>query len=301
VLHERRLTLPPGYHVSGSLRLLGLGRFDPAARFVDGVFWFAAHTPDGPASLSLARAGDGLTATAHGDGAGWLLDRADAIAGLRDDVSGFPALAAAHPVVADLAHAHQGLRFPATGLVFPRLTRAILEQKVTGKEAFHAWSALTRRHGTPAPGPCPDLWVPPSAEVVAGLAYWALHPLGVEQRRAQTILRAAALAATLSRCPDSASLTRRLLSIPGIGPWTAAETVRTVFGDADAVSVGDFHVPNTVAWGLAGEARGDDARMLALLEPFTGHRGRVCVLLAAGGIAAPRFGPRMPSRSFARF
>ncbi|WP_033344832.1 DNA-3-methyladenine glycosylase family protein [Catenuloplanes japonicus] len=299
--HERRLEIPVGYHASGSLRLLGLGRFDPCARFVDGVFWTAAPTPDGPASLSLARDGDALTATAHGDGADWMLDRADAFAGLRDDVSGFPALAAAHPVVAELSHRHRGLRFPATGLVFVRLARAILEQKVTGKEAFRGWSGLVRRYGTPAPGPCPDLWVPPTAEVVAGLAYWALHPLGVEQRRAQTILRAATLAATLERCPDSAALSRRLQAIPGIGPWTAAETVRTVFGDADAVSVGDFHIPNTVAWGLAGEARGDDARMLALLEPFAGHRGRVCVLLAAAGVAAPRFGPRMPIRSFARF
>jgi 3-methyladenine DNA glycosylase/8-oxoguanine DNA glycosylase len=67
------------------------------------------------------------------------------------------------------------------------------------------------------------------------------------------------------------------------------------------VSVGDFHIPNTVAWALAGEARGTDARMLELLEPYAGHRGRVCDLLAAGGISAPKFGPRMPIRSFARF
>ncbi|WP_310376237.1 DNA-3-methyladenine glycosylase family protein [Catenuloplanes atrovinosus] len=283
------------------MRLLGLGRFDPSARFAGGVFWFAAHTPAGPASLGLARDGGELLATAYGDGATWMLDHAAALAGLDDDVTAFPALAATHPVVAELARVHRGIRFPATGLVFPRLTRAILEQKVTGKEAFRAWSGLVRRHGTPAPGPCPDLWLPPTADVVAGLAYWALHPFGVEQRRAQTILRAATLAASLSRCTDSASLTRRLLDIPGIGPWTAAETVRTVFGDPDAVSVGDFHIPNTVAWGLAGEARGDDARMLTLLAPFAGHRGRVCVLLESAGIAAPRFGPRMPIRSFARF
>ncbi|MDP9796901.1 3-methyladenine DNA glycosylase/8-oxoguanine DNA glycosylase [Catenuloplanes nepalensis] len=296
-----RLQLPEGYHLAGSTRYLGLGRFDPSARFAGGTFWLAAHTPAGPGSLGLTRDGDALAVTAHGEGADWLLGHADAIAGLRDDISDFPGLAAAHPVVTELARVHRGIRLPATGLVFPRLARAILEQKVTGKEAFRGWSGLVRRYGTPAPGPCPDLWVPPAAEVVAGLAYWALHPLGVEQRRAQTILRAAALAATLARCPDSASLTRRLLDIPGIGPWTAAETVRTVFGDADAVSVGDFHIPNTVAWGLAGEARGDDARMLALLAPFAGHRGRVCVLLEAAGIAAPRFGPRMPIRSFARF
>jgi 3-methyladenine DNA glycosylase/8-oxoguanine DNA glycosylase len=123
----------------------------------------------------------------------------------------------------------------------------------------------------------------------------------VEQRRTQTLLRAAVEAERLERCADSAESTRRLTAIAGIGPWTAAEVVRIAYGDADAVSVGDLHIPNTVAWALAGEPRGSDERMLELLEPYAGHRGRVCDLLAAGGIGAPRFGPRMPIRSFARF
>ncbi len=136
---------------------------------------------------------------------------------------------------------------------------------------------------------------------MAAAPYWVFHPFGVEQRRAETLRRAAAVADRLERSPDSSTATRALLSINGIGPWTAAEVVRVAYGDADAVSVGDYHVPNTVAWALAGEARADDARMLELLEPFRGHRGRVCRLLEAAGIHAPRFGPRMPIRSFARY
>ncbi len=127
------------------------------------------------------------------------------------------------------------------------------------------------------------------------------HPFGIEQRRADTLRRAAAEADRLERCHDSAAATGRLRAIAGIGPWTTAEVVRIAYGDADAVSVGDYHIPNTVAWALAGEPRADDTRMLALLEPFRGHRGRVCLLLEADGRHAPRFGPRMPIRSFARF
>ncbi len=37
-----------------------------------------------------------------------------------------------------------------------------------------------------------------------------------------------------------------------------------------------------------------------LLEPYRGQRGRVVRLLVAGGIHAPRFGPRMPRHSIAR-
>jgi 3-methyladenine DNA glycosylase/8-oxoguanine DNA glycosylase len=77
--------------------------------------------------------------------------------------------------------------------------------------------------------------------------------------------------------------------------------VRLAYGDPDVVTVGDYHLPNQVAYALAGQPRGDDARMLELLEPFRGHRGRVCQLIVAGGVRAPRYGPRMPIRSFAHF
>jgi 3-methyladenine DNA glycosylase/8-oxoguanine DNA glycosylase len=68
------------------------------------------------------------------------------------------------------------------------------------------------------------------------------------------------------------------------------------FGDPDAVSVGDFHIPNMVAWALAGEPRGIDERMLELLEPYRGQRGRVIRLLELAGFGAPRYGPRLSPR-----
>ena len=86
----------------------------------------------------------------------------------------------------------------------------------------------------------------------------------------------------------------------GIGPWTVAEVARIALGDADAVSVGDFHVPNIVAWALAREPRGSDERMLELLEPYRPHRGRVQRLLETSGIRAPAFGPRMEPRAIDR-
>ena len=296
----RRLTPPERYHFGASVGPLLAPKHDPCGRFAGGDFWLGARTPDGPGTLHLARCAGELTATAYGPGCGWLLDRADAIAGLRDDVTAFTALAAGHPLIARLAKTFAGVRMPATGLVFHRLLRAILEQKVTGKEAHHAYRAICRHFAEPAPGPA-GLVLPPDPDAVAATPYWVFHPFGVEQRRTQTLLRAALIAARLERCTDSADATRRLVAVAGIGPWTAAEVVRTAYGDADAVSVGDFHIPNTVAWALAGETRGTDARMLELLEPFRGHRGRVCDLLAHGGIGAPKFGPRMPIRSFARF
>ncbi|MER7168555.1 DNA-3-methyladenine glycosylase 2 family protein [Micromonospora sp. NPDC000207] len=298
----RRVLRPPADHRLGaSVRALTFSRYDPCARIADGVFWWATRTPDGPATLALRPTGGDLVAEGYGPGAGWVVDSADAVAGLRDDLTGFAELARSHPLVARLAARHRGLRMPTTGLVFPRVLRAILEQKVTGTEAYRGYAAIVRHFAEPAPGPVRSLLLPPDPAAVAAAPYWVFHPFGVEQRRAETLRRAAALADRLQRCADSAEATRRLTAVPGIGPWTAAEVVRVAYGDPDAVSVGDYHVPNMVTWALAGEPRGDDARMLTLLEPFRGHRGRVCLLLAAEGLHAPRYGPRMPIRSFAGY
>ncbi len=313
---ERRMPLPHGYDFAGTVGPLAMGRHDPCARVAHGAFWWATRTPAGPATLSLRRDAAELIATGYGPGAQWVVDRADAVAGLRDDLTGFADLASRHPVVARLAKVHSGLRLPATGSVFPRLLRAILEQKVTGKEAYRGYAATVRHRGMggePAPGPLAGLRLPPDPKAVAATPYWVFHPLGIEQRRADAICRAAAVASQLEECGDAASLTAGLTAIRGIGAWTAAEVVRVVCGDADAVSVGDYHFPHMVSWALAGEPRAGaresepgivspaDERMLELLEPFRGHRGRVCVLLERAGVGAPRFGPRMPIRSYAAF
>ncbi|MDH3729946.1 MAG: DNA-3-methyladenine glycosylase 2 family protein, partial [Acidimicrobiia bacterium] len=85
----------------------------------------------------------------------------------------------------------------------------------------------------------------------------------------------------------------RLTALPGIGEWTASQVVQVVLGDPDSVMVGDYKLPSFVTWNLAGEPRGDDARMLELLEPYRGHRARVVRLLKAGGESPPRYGPRL--------
>lgn len=84
---------------------------------------------------------------------------------------------------------------------------------------------------------------------------------------------------------------RRLESLPGVGVWTSGEVASRALGDADAVSVGDYHVARSITWALVGEEL-DDAAMLELLEPYAGHRYRVQRLLELVGIDHPRRGPR---------
>jgi 3-methyladenine DNA glycosylase/8-oxoguanine DNA glycosylase len=99
---------------------------------------------------------------------------------------------------------------------------------------------------------------------------------------------------------DHDTTTRLLAAVGGIGPWTIAEVRRVAFGDPDAISVGDYHIPHLVSWVLAGEPRGSDARMLELLEPYRGQRGRVQRLLELSARFPPRRGPRLAARDIRR-
>ncbi len=280
-----------------TLGLLRHGLGDPTVAVAPGRFARVTLTPDGAATLLLRVAGDSLEAEAWGPGADVALAGVPDLVGWDDRPAD---LHPVHPIVADLAHRLIGLRIGRTGNVMESLVPAILEQKVTGKEAFAAYRGLVRRFGRPAPGPL-GLWLPPLPEDMAALPYHAFHPLGIERRRADTIRRAAARASRLEETSRTAPADayRRLQAIPGVGAWTAAEVGIRAFGDPDAVSVGDYHLPSLVGWALAGEPQADDARMLELLEPYRGQRGRVIRLLEVGGIRRERRGPRMAPRAIA--
>lgn len=293
---ERRIGLRGPLDLHRTLGPLLHGRGDRTIRLERGGAWLAMRTPEGPATLHVShQSPTGVLARAWGPGADAALSGASDLIGEADEPDRFEAR---HAVLRRLQRTHPGLRLPRSHRVFHALVPAILEQKVTGTEAFRSYAALLRAHGEPAPGPG-DLLLAPSAQTLAGLPYHAFHPLGVERRRADVIRRAASRAAWLEGASDAPEASRRLTTVPGIGRWTAAEVVRSAFGDPDAVSVGDYHVPNMVAWALAGEPRADDARMLELLEPYRGQRGRVQRYLEVGRVTAPRYGPRAAPRSIA--
>ena len=274
------------------------GRGDPTMRLAPARAVRAWRTSHGPVTLELSHEGRAVRAAAWGPGAETALDALPALLGLDDAAA--DTFAPAHPLLALLRPRMRGLRFGRTGAVLDALVPAILEQKVTGAESRRAFRLLVARHGEPAPGPH-GLRLQPSAAALADLPTWAYHRAGVEERRAATIRRVADLADRLEPCAmlPAADASARLRSIPGIGPWTAAETAQRALGDSDAVSVGDLHVPDTVAWALAREPRGDDARMLELLEPYRGQRARVVRWIESAGIGAPRRGPRVAPRSIA--
>ena len=284
------------------------GPGDPTLRFSrDGSAWRATRTPDGPATLRLVAEGAAIRAQAWGPGAAWAIGQAPELVGADDDAAGFAALLAGHALLRALNARFPGTRIGRTRRVLEALVPAIIEQKVTGDEARAAFIALVRRHGEPAPGPWDEpsdrraapMRVPPAPTTLAGLPGYAYHPLGLERRRADAIRFAAGRAARVEECMNlpMSDAYARLRSLQLVGPWTAAEVGLRALGDADAVSVGDFHLCHAVCWALAGEPRGTDERMLELLAPYAGHRARVIRLIESAGVQAPRRGPRMAARS----
>ncbi len=297
----RSIPTPGPIDLTRTLFPLRRGTGDPAMRIGGDEAWRATRTPDGPATLHLAmdRSSAAVVATAWGPGAAWALERAPDVAGVTDDDRGFDPV---HDVLRRLRRRLPGVRLTRTERMVEALVPAVLEQKVTGLEARRAYRRMTLATGEPAPGPVEDLRLPPDPAMIATMPYHTFHPFGVERRRAEVLRNLCAHAPAIERLaslpPEMAR--EQLTTYPGVGAWTAAEVSRLALGDPDAVSVGDYHLPHLVSWALAGEPRGTDERMLELLEPYRGHRGRVQRLLEAGGIDAPRYGPRMQPRVIER-
>jgi 3-methyladenine DNA glycosylase/8-oxoguanine DNA glycosylase len=278
------------FDLDATMRAAGVATSDGA-----GSWWWATRHGDATATIAVSRSQGGVTVTAWGDAAEPLVDRVPRLLGLEGDLDGIDAQGPAAPHL----RAVRGMRLGATGDVHGALVTAVLGQMVTTVEARASLAALTRRLGEAAPGPVPGLRIVPSPRVLSVMSYDEFHRFGIERKRASVLVEVARRAPRLAEivAMDRDASSRRLMAVRGVGAWTAAHVMGVAWGDADAVPPGDYHLPHMVAWALAGEDRGSDARMFELLEPYRPHRRRVIVALKLAGVHAPRFGPRTPVRT----
>jgi 3-methyladenine DNA glycosylase/8-oxoguanine DNA glycosylase len=242
----------------------------------------------------LLRRGDRIHVRAFGEGASWVIEHAAALTGLDDDPTTF---ATDHPIMRQLQRRHGAQHLPRTLRVFERLVPTVLQQLVTWREARRAYLGLVRRYGEDAPGPA-RLRLLPCPTTMRALSPTDYVELGVLPRHALLLLQTALLASRLDELASlpSRDAAARMQSLRGIGPWTAGWLQGVVFGDPDAVLIGDYHLPSEVSWVLEQRRDGDDARMLELLEPFRGHRWRAIQLIRAHPDRPPRRAPRRAMR-----
>ncbi len=291
-----RRTVVFGGPASPALTLSPLrrGAGDPCYQLHDGAIWKTSLQPSGPVSARIVVAArDTVDVQAWGDGAAEFLDGAPSFLGVDDDSTGFEP---SEPTVAAAYRRVPHLRLGRTGRVLEALVPAVLEQRVAGKDAFRSWRLLVTKFGSPAPGPAPTrMRVPPAADVWRRIPSWEFHLANVDPGRARTVVSCAQRADSLERLSTRTGADARaaLTSLPGVGEWTAAETAQRAWGDADALSVGDYHLAKMIGWTLLGHPI-DDPAMVTLLEPLRPHRHRAVRLLEASGMARnPRFGARM--------
>jgi 3-methyladenine DNA glycosylase/8-oxoguanine DNA glycosylase len=285
----RRIDIEGRFDLRSTVRMAKAGDVDGR-----GVWWWSTMTVDGFATVAASFSDGATHAEAWGPGAGALLDRLPVVLGVDDHME----ITVAPGPVKDLLYKHASTRLGASGAVFEVTALGIMGQLVTRTEATRSRRKLLAIYGEPAPGPNESLRRFPDPERIAGLSYQDLHRLGIERKRASTLIEAARRAKRLDEIleMDRDAAWSRLQAVRGVGPWTAAFVMGAAWGDKDAVPTGDYHLPNTVSWALTGEPRGDDARMLELLEPYRPERRRLLLAIKAEGIHAPKYGPKTALR-----
>jgi hypothetical protein len=241
-------------------RLRGDLEGDRTIRFGLRRAWWATRTSDGPATLALVQASAELRAEAWGPGADHVLEGVPALLGLFDE----PADLTGHPTVGRLRGGIPASEFRAPGGPRSLIPQSSSESdRSRARRALFSWSDPRR----PAPGAGAGPAVLPAPATLASLLPTTTHSAWAAQAELSRVASRADWVEAIVDLP-LADAYARLTAVPGIGPWTAAEVGVRALGDVDAVSVGDFHLPNLVAFALAGEPRGSDARMLELLEPY---------------------------------
>ena len=280
-----------GGSVATALSAYRFGAGDPTTRLGHGEFWRASYTPAGAATVRITWNAGRIEAQGWGPGRGWMLARVPAMTGALDPGFRFDA---AHPAVLRAQRNHPDVRFGASHMLYHELIPTILGQRITAGEAVRPWHRLCRRLGQPAPGPADGLLLPPPPTTLKGRPAWWFHPLGVEAKRAEALRVVAKHAEKLWAWAElsAAEAAAKLALLAGVGQWTIGSVLSSALGDPDAVAVGDYHLKNIVSYALAGEPRGTDERMLDLLAPYAGQRGRVVRLLQLDGHRPPAFGPR---------
>lgn len=305
---QRDYTPAWDYNLNQSIRTFRRSAADPCAVFDGSAWWFSYRINQEPVTLRLREKSSTVSAQAWGPGAQAALESLPQLLGADDDWSEFDSASFQRKLpnaVRDARRIHSGLRLGSSGRVVDHLIPVILEQKVTGAEAFAGYSRLLRSYGHMPPGPSEALparlRLAPTPAHWRTIPSWQWHRAGVGPARAETIMRVLARAPALERLSEASSTRAQegLQSILGIGPWSSAEVVQVSHGDPDAISVGDYHLAHFVGYALTGK-RTDDAGMLELLAPFAGHRQRVVRLLYLSGIREPRRAPRLGPTDYRR-
>ena len=199
----------------------------------------SAGSVDTPEMLVELR-GDGLSDTDADMAAGqleWML-------GCEQDLGPFYDLAATDPPMAGLVERFPGLHLPRTATLFESLVLAILGQQISASVARAMRLLIIEHYGESAEFDGITYFAFPRPEAIAASTPEELRALKLTQRKSEYIhgIAMAALQpewAELTLLPDD-EFVSRLVSMRGIGRWTAQWALVRGLARPDALPLGDL-------------------------------------------------------------
>ena len=167
--------------------------------------------------------------------------------GLDDDVRAAQAHLTADSYLAGIVDRQQGLRVIGGWDRFEVAVRVIVGQQISVVGATTITARIVERHGRSLPGSVLGLThLFPTPDALIGLQ---AEGLGMPGSRVATIraLAAAVLDGTLDLRADPAIVRERLLTLPGVGPWTAEVIMMRAVRDPDAFPASDLGIRHAIA------------------------------------------------------
>jgi 3-methyladenine DNA glycosylase/8-oxoguanine DNA glycosylase len=258
----------------------------------DGAIMRATHTPIGVGVelLRVDHAAGEVEQQTWGAGGEWLIDRLPRLFGDDDETA---AQFRPPDLLAATAARYPGWRVGQTDAIAEAAAAAVLEQKVTGKEAWFGWRYLVRKFGERIDIADVTLYAPPTRRAWLRIPSWEWHQASVDGSRSRALMALVRAVPEFATAEDFIEVKARMMAVHGIGRWTVAEVAQQALGDADAISFGDYHLAKQIVYAYTGRRNGTDEELAELLEPYLGHRYRIQRLFELSGLSRPRRGPRM--------
>ncbi|MCY0902793.1 MAG: DNA-3-methyladenine glycosylase [Firmicutes bacterium] len=157
------------------------------------------------------------------------------------------------PILSPLVQRYAGLRLVGIVDLFEALCWAVIGQQINLPFAYSIKRQLVHALGERCQVAGEEYWLFPTAQTVASAGVSVLRELRLTQRKAEYICEVARQIADgslskgeLAGLPESGSAAARLMSIRGIGPWTAAYVAMRCLRDLTAFPVQDVGVQQAV-------------------------------------------------------
>lgn len=226
---------------------------------------------------------------ARGDAAASLLER---LLGTDVDLTGFYELVREDSRLAPLAERFRGVHPPRFPTLFEALANAIANQQLSLEVGIELLNRLTDAHGAPGLGPndMPSAAFP-TAEAMAGVTTAELRELGFSTAKSGYLIGAAEAVASGElrtgelEAMDRATATGALMSLRGIGRWSAEYVLLRGLGRLEVYPADDVGARNKLQRFLGLPARPDREEILAIVDRWRPYAGMVYFHLLLDGLA----------------